>query len=142
MTTPLPKNRHGKTDWQAVYRSASPGQRFRIPKTFSSSAFAAAKTGPFKVSSKSHPDGTVDLIIGAPNPTPAPAPVAQSGPFAGLTPADVVHLITDAKEQVEYWIRHRAAQTTQPDRTAAGARVQLWTMQLAALRHYLNLISA
>lgn len=141
MIAQLPKNRFGRTDWQAVFASVSPGQRLRIPKTLASSAFAAAKTGPFRVGSKGHADGTIDLIIGEPNPDKAPPAPAPTGPFGGLTPADVVHKITDAHEQLEYWIRHRAAQTDKRDRAAAGARVQLWTMQLAALRHYLNLIS-
>jgi hypothetical protein len=142
MTTPIPKNRHGKTDWTAVFAAASPGQRLRIPKTLAGAAYTAAKTGPFQIASKGHPDGTVDLIIGPPHPpkaTPAPEP---SGPFGGLSAADVVHKITAAHEQIEYWTRYRAAQTDKRDRIAAGARVQLWTMQLAALRRYLNLLCA
>lgn len=141
MIAQLPKNRFGRTDWQAFFNAASPGQRLRIPKTLASSAFAAAKTGPYQVGSKGNHDGTVDLIIGPPHPpkaTPAPEP---TGPFGGLSAADVVHKITDAHEQIEYWTRYRAAQTDKRDRIAAGARVQLWTMQLASLRHYLNLIS-
>lgn len=138
----LPKNRHGKTDWQAVYKTVTTGQRLRLPDRVRGNAFTGARRGPFEITSQGNHDGTFDLIIGAPRKYKAPPVIASSGPFEGLTAADVVHKIKDAEQQLDYWTRHRVAQTDHRDRIASGARVQLWTMQLAALRHHLTTLHA
>jgi hypothetical protein len=139
--TPLPKRADGRTDWGSYFATAATGARLHIRDTHRSAALGAARRGPHRCITHKTGPGTTLIIIGEARPPLVSPRAAKTGPFQGLTPADVTHKITDAEEQLQYWTRRRASESLHIPRIQAGARIEIWTQHLAALRHYLTLIS-